>query len=143
MKIYIVCLTVLFCGDKMVEKLVEIGILFDFYGKLLSEKQRTIIDLYYNYDLSLGEIGEELGISRQGVYDTLKRAEENLYQYEETLKLVHRFYSNIEELEHLHELVLDIEEECKSGDSKRLLEKINILKKALKIIIDSSQEVVN
>ncbi|NLY77372.1 MAG: YlxM family DNA-binding protein [Tissierellia bacterium] len=127
----------------MVEKLVEIGILFDFYGKLLSEKQRTIIDLYYNYDLSLGEIGEELGISRQGVYDTLKRAEENLYQYEETLKLVHRFYSNIEELEHLHELVLDIEEECKSGDSKRLLEKINILKKALKIIIDSSQEVVN
>lgn len=122
---------------------MEIGILFDFYGKLLSEKQRTIIDLYYNYDLSLGEIGEELGISRQGVYDTLKRAEENLYQYEETLKLVHRFYSNIEELEHLHELVLDIEEECKSGDSKRLLEKINILKKALKIIIDSSQEVVN
>jgi len=43
----------------------------------LSEKQSTVIDLYYNYDLSLAEIGEELGISRQGVYDILKRAEEN------------------------------------------------------------------
>lgn len=136
-------MTVLYYGDKMVEKLVEVGILFDFYGKLLSEKQYTVIDLYYNYDLSLAEIGEELGISRQGVYDTLKRAEESLYQYEKTLQLVNRFYSNRKELKHLYELVLDIEKETKTIDNKNIEEKVNSLKKTLKKIIDSSQEVVD
>ena len=52
---------------------MRLAILFDFYGKLLSEKQYTVVDLYYNYDFSLAEIGEELHISRQGVYDILKR----------------------------------------------------------------------
>ena len=55
----------------MVEKIVEIGILFDFYGKLLSKSQYQIIEFYYIHDLSLGEIAEELGISRQGVYLSL------------------------------------------------------------------------
>ena len=127
----------------MVKKLVEIAILFDFYGKLLSEKQATVIDLYYNYDLSLAEIGEELGISRQGVYDTLKRAEESLYQYEETLQLVNRFYSNRKELNQLYDMVLDIEKESKDIDNENLRQKVTLLKKALKKIIDSSQEVVN
>jgi len=127
----------------MVKKLVEIAILFDFYGKLLSEKQATVIDLYYNYDLSLAEIGEELGISRQGVYDILKRAEENLYQYEETLQLVHRFYTSRKELERLYGLVMDIEEECKHEDIDAIAEKVNKLKKALKKIIGDNQEVVN
>lgn len=127
----------------MIEKLVEIGILFDFYGKLLSKKQYTVIDLYYNHDLSLSEIGEELGISRQGVYDTLKRAEESLYQYEETLQLVNRFYSNRKELNQLYDMVLDIEKESKDIDNENLRQKVTLLKKALKKIIDSSQEVVN
>jgi len=127
----------------MIEKLVEIGILFDFYGKLLSKKQYTVIDLYYNHDLSLAEIGEELGISRQGVYDTLKRAEESLYQYEETLQLVNRFYSNRKELNQLYDMVLDIEKESKDIDNENLRQKVTLLKKALKKIIDSSQEVVN
>lgn len=136
-------MTVLFYGDRMIEKLVEIGILFDFYGKLLSKKQYTVIDLYYNHDLSLAEIGEELGISRQGVYDTLKRAEESLYQYEETLQLVNRFYSNRKELNQLYDMVLDIEKESKDIDNENLRQKVTLLKKALKKIIDSSQEVVN
>jgi len=133
----------LFCGDKMVEKLVEVAILFDFYGKLLSEKQSTVIDLYYNYDLSLAEIGEELGISRQGVYDILKRAEENLYQYEETLQLVRRFNTTRKELERLYGLVIDVEEECKRGDVERITDKVDQLKKALAKIIGDNQEVVN
>lgn len=54
-------------------KIVEIGMLFDFYGKLLSEKQYQVVELYYIHDLSLTEIGEELSITRQGVFDTLKR----------------------------------------------------------------------
>lgn len=127
----------------MVKKLVEVAILFDFYGKLLSEKQCTVVDLYYNYDLSLAEIGEELGISRQGVYDILKRAEENLYQYEETLQLVHRFYNNKKGLKYIQGLVLEIEEECKGGNIENIAEKVHKLKKALGRIIGDNQEVVN
>ena len=59
----------------MVEKVVEVGVLFDFYGKLLSARQLSVIELFYIYDLSLAEIGEELNITRQAVYDTLKRAD--------------------------------------------------------------------
>ena len=50
-------------------------LLFDYYGELLTEKQKTCFDLYYNQDLSLSEIAEEAGITRQGVHDTLARAE--------------------------------------------------------------------
>ena len=53
----------------------ELIMLYDYYGDLLTERQRECFDLRYNQDMSLGEIGEELGISRQGVYDNLSRAE--------------------------------------------------------------------
>ncbi|MBC8590484.1 YlxM family DNA-binding protein [Wansuia hejianensis] len=75
----------------MIEKLVEVGILFDFYGKLLSERQYNVIELFYVHDLSLSEIGEELNISRQSVFDTIKRAENKLYKYEENLGLASKF----------------------------------------------------
>ena len=51
------------------------SLLFDYYGELLTEKQKTCFDLYYNQDFSLSEIADELGITRQGVHDTLTRAE--------------------------------------------------------------------
>ena len=53
----------------------KMSLLFDYYGELLTEKQKNCFDLYYNQDLSLSEIADELGISRQGVHDTLVRAE--------------------------------------------------------------------
>ncbi|MEA4847157.1 MAG: putative DNA-binding protein [Clostridiaceae bacterium] len=86
----------------MYDKLVQIALLFDFYGQLLTEKQMEIVDMYYNNDLSLGEISEQQGISRQGVYDTLKRAEKTLYQYEGKLGLVERF---LKQKENLHEII--------------------------------------
>jgi len=132
----------IYAGDRMVEKLVKIGILFDFYGKLLSEKQYNVVELYYNYDLSLAEIGEELGISRQGVYDTLKRAEENLYQYEKTLGLVNRFYRSRKELLEIYRLTEDIEKESNKIGDEKLKYLTNALKTAVKEIIDSNQEVV-
>ena len=92
----------------MVEKLVEIGILFDFYGKLLTEKQYRIVDLFYIEDFSLSEIGEELNITRQGVYDALKRAEEKLYQYESTLGLASKFRESHKNIKKILELTKDI-----------------------------------
>ena len=68
-----------------IEKMVEIGLLFEQYKELLTEKQREMVSLYYEEDYSLGEISENLGVSRQGVYDTLKRSEKILREYENKL----------------------------------------------------------
>lgn len=62
---------------------LRLSLLFDYYGELLTEKQRTCFDLYYNQDLSLGEIAQETGVSRQGVHDSLARAEATLRTMEE------------------------------------------------------------
>lgn len=67
-----------------------LALLFDYYGDLLTEKQRTCFDLYYNQDLSLSEIAEEAGISRQGVHDSLNRAETALRMMEEKTGCVSR-----------------------------------------------------
>ncbi|SHD76988.1 YlxM family DNA-binding protein [Schnuerera ultunensis] len=127
----------------MFERIVEVGILFDFYGKLLSERQFTAIELYYVHDLSLAEIGEELGISRQSVYDTLKRAEENLYEYEKTLGLVRKFKYNREEIDKLFKLMDDMEIEARNIDNLIMQKKVKDLKETITKIIDNNQEVVN
>jgi len=73
------------------EKNVEISLLFDFYGQLLKEQQQQAVSLYYNDDLSLSEIASQLNITRQGVRDSIKRSEAQLYTYEEKLGLFKRF----------------------------------------------------
>ena len=67
------------------------SMLLDFYGELLTEKQRECYDLHYNEDLSLSEIAEQLSISRQGVWDNIRRAEQALTDIEEKTGLVERF----------------------------------------------------
>ena len=83
----------------MFQKNLSIGYLIDFYGELLSERKRSVIDMYYNEDFSLAEIAEEINISRQGVRDIIKKAEEELNFYEEKLGLAKKMqeveeYSN-------------------------------------------------
>ena len=72
-------------------KPLEMSLLFDFYGETLTEKQRELFDLYYNEDLSLAEIAEHAGITRQGVRDSIKRAEHTLRDMEDQLGLVARY----------------------------------------------------
>lgn len=91
------------------EKILEIALLYDFYGELLTEKQKQIFELYYNNDLSLSEIGEELGISRQAVRDQIKRTEQILQQYENKLSLVEKFLKQKQEVLHIKELIVDLE----------------------------------
>lgn len=71
-------------------KNLEISLLFDFYGEMLTEKQRDLIDLYYNQDLSLGEIAEIENITRQGVRDSIKRGESYLVELEDKLGLLEK-----------------------------------------------------
>ncbi len=75
----------------MFEKDLNVSLLLDFYGDILSERKRFVLDCYYNDDLSLAEIAQEMGISRQGVRNLIKKAEEELHFYEEKLGLAKRF----------------------------------------------------
>ncbi|MBQ9801824.1 MAG: HTH domain-containing protein [Clostridia bacterium] len=74
----------------MFEKNLQLAELIDVYAELLSERQQRVLDLYYNQDLSLGEIAEDVGISRQGVRDSIKKAERELFFFESKLHLVAR-----------------------------------------------------
>lgn len=69
---------------------LEMTLLYDYYGDLLTERQRSCVDLRYNQDLSLAEIAQELGVSRQGVFDNLSRAEALLRNMEEKTGCVRR-----------------------------------------------------
>ena len=86
------------------EKIVEQGILYDFYGELLTEHQRRLYeDAVYN-DLSLREIADENGISRQGVHNLLRRGDKILEGYEEKLHLVEKFIRIKKKAEEMEEL---------------------------------------
>ncbi|MBQ6621454.1 MAG: DNA-binding protein [Mogibacterium sp.] len=81
----------------MVENLSNVeyaSLLYDFYGELLKDSEREVMNLYHEDNLSLTEIAEEIGQSRQGVHYTLKRAEKSLGKYEEKLGLVARYREN-------------------------------------------------
>lgn len=75
----------------MIEKNLQIGLLCDFYGKMLTEKQLSAIIMYYDDDLSLAEIAVQTGITRQGVRDCIKKGEAILLDMEEKLGLAEKF----------------------------------------------------
>jgi len=76
-------------GGKM--KDLSVSLLLDFYGNLLNEKQLDMMEQYYQEDLSLSEIASDIGMTRQGVYDNIRRAANELKQYEQRLGLISRF----------------------------------------------------
>ncbi len=86
------------------EKIVEQGLLYDFYGELLTEHQRNIYEGVVFNDMSLSEIAEEQGISRQGVHDLVKRCNKTLAGYEEKLRLVQKFNQTKQMVEEIKEL---------------------------------------
>jgi len=89
--------------------LFEISLLLDFYGQLLTRRQYEVLDMHYNNDYSLGEIGEILDISRQAVYDNIKRGKKTLYEIESKLGLVARFKKQKEKARLIQDLISGID----------------------------------
>ena len=100
------------------------SMLFDFYGDLLTEKQRECCNLYYNEDLSLSEIAEQRGISRQGVWDNIRHAEATMRSIEERIGLIRRFENTRSGLQEIQALLRD---RCSGGDFSDILRKIDAL----------------
>jgi predicted DNA-binding protein YlxM (UPF0122 family) len=109
----------------MLEKWSRIILLKDFYGPLLTDKQQDVLSLHYENDWSLAEIAEQMDITRQGVYDILKRAEAALNEYESRLGLVSRFLETRRRLQEVYELTLKQPETTEKVKALQILEEIN------------------
>ena len=113
----------------IMKNVYEIGLLADFYGQLLTRRQYEIIDMYYNNDYSLGEIAEHLGISRQGVYDNLKRGKNLLIDLEKKIGLVAMHFKKESVVKRIMDIVEDMNTRDVNGNNKEnYLEIIECLK---------------
>ena len=110
----------------MFEKNLLLSYLLDQYGAVLGERHRTLLDYYYNQDLSLAEIAAEVGISRQGVRDSIKQAEEELFFLEENL--------------HLHERTLKM---AKASERLLRLPMSNEMREAVQELIEAAELATN
>lgn len=90
------------------DKMLKQALLYDFYGELLTEHQKSIYEDFVLNDYSLSEIGEDRNISRQGVYDIIKRCDKLLNGYEEKLHLVQKFLTAKDQVARIHQLASDI-----------------------------------
>ena len=104
----------------------DISLLYDFYAELLNESQRRVVELYVNEDLSLSEVAEILHISRQGVRDSLGRAERKLRDYEQKLGLLRDYHQRLERDDAIRGLIDKIKH-TESGDITPLLDQIEAL----------------
>lgn len=105
-------------------KNLEVSVLFDFYGEMLTEKQKDVIDLYYNEDLSLAEIAEHEGISRQGVRDNIKRGEVFLCELEDKIGYVRQYRATeklLDELQQVNQQLYMVNEKYVYNNEIRLL----------------------
>ena len=113
------------------EKVLEISLLYDIYGKLLTDKKRMVMELYHENDLSLSEIAEEQGVSRAAVHDALKSAERSLREYEKKLGLLAAYKERRELVQNLRKeltSVLSNSETNSTGSAGRPDQSINIKK---------------
>ncbi len=115
-----------------IDKVVINSLLYDFYGNLLTDRQKEILELYHEENLSLSEISEQLNISRQGVHDALKKAEKVLEEYEVKLELVEKFVRSEIVIQQIGIVIDRIEEGIKVGQTQE--KTINELEEIRKII---------
>lgn len=114
------------------EKNIEISLLFDFYKPLLTVSQQQAVELYYNDDLSLAEIAQQMDITRQGVRDLVKRSETQLFKFEDQLGLFKRFNIVENGLEQICLKATGIADNTSDNEIKNMAMEISSLAESLK-----------
>lgn len=114
-----------------VEEIVELSMLYDFYGELLNDRKKTIFEEYVLNDLSLTEIADMEGISRQGVHDIVRRCTKQLKEYEDALHLVEKFRQMKKKLSKVQELLRQAES---SGNNEALKAASGLLDEAMETL---------
>ena len=113
------------------DKHIEIGILVEIYGKLLTKKQYDVINDYYNNDLSLSEIAENNNISRQGVRDLIKKGENKLFEYEEKLNIMKKTQINEQAIQNI---LAELSKISENSSDKKIEKILNEVQKELRVI---------
>ncbi len=116
------------------DNVYEMSMLLDFYGQLLTDRQYEMLDLHCNNDYSLGEIAQQLNISRQGVYDNIKRSKAILNEMEEKLGLVKKFSRQRKKAEEVLEILKNINIEVLDEKDKMNIVRV---KEGIEYIINS------
>jgi len=107
------------------DKNIKISILCQIYGKLLTEKQYQVLDDYYNNDLSLSEIAENLNITRQAVRDNIKKGENKLFEYEEKLNVMKKTMEQEEKIAIVLSEIAKIQSKSSDKEVGKILEHIH------------------
>nr|WP_304578003.1 YlxM family DNA-binding protein [uncultured Acetatifactor sp.] len=128
------------------DKIYEQTMLFDFYGELLTEHQRSVYEDAVYRDMSLGEIAQERGISRQGVHDLIKRCDRILQGYESKLHLVERFARAKKTVTEIEKLTLPVEapeepggepgEKPAAGELRRMRKRLQVIRKLSRELLE-------
>lgn len=116
------------------DNVLKISLLLDFYSQFMTERQYSILDMHYNNDYSLGEIAEYLNISRQGVYDNIKRGKALLNTLEEKLGLAKKYLEQKQKLENILETLNSLDVEKMDAADR---EKIKHVENEVKSLIDN------
>ena len=115
-------------NEKSWERKWELSLRFDFYGPLIKENHRKIFEDYIQNDLSLGELSKEYGMTRQGIYDVVRRTSDKLDQFEEELKLIEKFSLAKEKLADIDQKMRYMEQKISdsslSNEMERLLDQM-------------------
>ena len=114
------------------EKKVEISMLWQIYGNLLTEKQYKVIDYYYNQDLSLSEIAENENITRQAVRDIIKKGEKKLFEYEEKLLFMKK---TINQEQKIQQVLWNLTKIQKDSSDKQISSILEEIKKELNCLV--------
>ena len=114
------------------EKNVEISYLCQIYGKLLTEKQKQVLEDYYNNDLSLSEIAENNGITRQAVRDIIKKGESKLFELEEKILIMKRVLEQEKQIQHI---LSDISKIQDMSSDKKVEKILNQIRKELNCLV--------
>lgn len=115
----------------------RMALLYDFYGDVLTDRQKEFYDLYYNEDLSLSEIAENYGISRQGVRDVIVRAEAALTELEDKTGIIRRFHRMQDQLK---AVMADVEAIARRNDEGGQDEEIEVLAQRAKTVLDQLKQ---